>query len=119
MMRRMGAFAALALAGSSGVAAQLFNYDPMQPFDTTCKTLHSPTDVEIKGCGFSGPRGGRLSFILVTPKSVKPPFAGVLFQHGGGQSMTNYLSEALILARVGVVSMIADSAPLSSSSAVT
>jgi len=100
--------AALALAGSTGGAAQLFNYDPKQPFDTTCESLQGRTDVEIKGCGFSGPRGGRLNFILVTPKNMKPPFAGVLFQHGGGQSMTNYLSEALILARVGVVSMIAD-----------
>jgi pimeloyl-ACP methyl ester carboxylesterase len=39
---------------------------------------------------------------------LRPPFAGVIFQHGGGQSMTNYLSEALILARVGVLSVLAD-----------
>jgi len=45
-----------------------------------------------------------LSFILVNPKTAKPPFAGVIFQHGGGKSMWNYLSEALILAQLGVVS---------------
>jgi pimeloyl-ACP methyl ester carboxylesterase len=33
----------------------------------------------------------------------------VIFQHGGGQSMTNYLSEAFIVARAGVVSVIPDS----------
>jgi pimeloyl-ACP methyl ester carboxylesterase len=111
-MRRVVAIAALALAGRTGSGAQLFNYDSKRPFDTTCTALRGRTDVEIKGCGFSGPRGGRLSFFLVTPKNVKPPFAGVLFQHGGGQSMTNYLSEALILARVGVVSMITDAPAL-------
>jgi dienelactone hydrolase len=62
----------------------------------------------VHGCRFTGPRGGTLSFILVNPKTAKPPFAGVIFQHGGGQSMTNYLSEALILAQVGVVSVIPD-----------
>jgi dipeptidyl aminopeptidase/acylaminoacyl peptidase len=41
-------------------------------------------------------------------KAAKPPFPGVIFQHGGGQSMTNYLSEALILARAGVISVIPD-----------
>lgn len=49
-----------------------------------------------------------MNLILVTPKLTKPPYAGVLFQHGGGQWMTNYLSEALILARAGVVSMLTD-----------
>jgi dipeptidyl aminopeptidase/acylaminoacyl peptidase len=41
-------------------------------------------------------------------RRAKPPYPGVIFQHGGGQSMTNYLSEALILARAGVVSIIPD-----------
>src|SRR5579863_8941940 len=99
--------AALLLAAIPG-AAQLFDYDAKQPFDTSCETLTARPEAEIKGCGFTAPRGGKLNFILVTPKTAKPPFAGVLFQHGGGQSMTNYLSEALILARAGVVSMIAD-----------
>lgn len=107
-MQRMVVVAALALAGSTGSAAQLFNYDTRQPFDTACESSNRRSDVEIKSCGFSGPRGGRLSFMLVTPMNRKPPFAGVLFQHGGGQSMTSYLPEALILARLGVVSIIAD-----------
>jgi hypothetical protein len=98
-MLRMVAVATWVLAGSSGHAGQLFNYDAKQPFDTACESLDSRTDADIKGCGFTGPRGGKLNFILVTPKNVNPPFGGVLFQHGGGQSMSNYLSEALILSR--------------------
>src|SRR5882724_11611200 len=85
-----------------------FDYDNKQPFDTTCETLTARKDAEIRGCGFTGPRSGRVNFIQVSPKGLKPPFAGAIFQHGGGQSMTNYLSEALVLARVGVVSIISD-----------
>src|ERR1022692_4567760 len=81
-------------------------YDAKQPFDTTCEPIASRTDAEIQGCGFTGPRGGRVNFILVKPRRAKPPYPGVIFQHGGGQSMTNYLSEALILARAGVISII-------------
>src|ERR1039458_3636962 len=83
-----------------------FQYDAKQPFDTTCEPIASRTDPEIQGCGFTGPRGGRVNFILVKPRRAKPPYPGVIFQHGGGQSMTNYLSEALILARAGVISII-------------
>src|ERR1039457_4126130 len=81
-------------------------YDAKQPFDTTCEPIASRTDAEIQECGFTGPRGGRVNFILVKPRRAKPPYPGVIFQHGGGQSMTNYLSEALILARAGVISII-------------
>ena len=98
---------AAALLGSVELAAQ-FDYDVRQPFDTTCEPVGARTDAMIEGCGFTGPKGGRLNFIKVSPKNAKPPFAGVIFQHGGGQSMTNYLSEAFILARVGVVSIVAD-----------
>ena len=85
-----------------------FDYDRTKPFGLECETLSSRTEAEIKGCGFPGPTGGKVNLVLVTPKVAKPPFAGVVFQHGGGQSMTNYISEALILAQVGVVSMIPD-----------
>lgn len=85
-----------------------FDYDRKQAFDTTCEALHPRPDAEIRGCGFTGPGGGRVNFIQVSPRGRKPPYAGVVFQHGGGQSMTNYLSEAFILARVGVVSVLAD-----------
>lgn len=98
----------LALAASSCGVAQLFDYDAKQVFDTKCKAAAERADAEIEECGFTGPRGGELPFLMVIPKTEKPPYAAVLFQHGGGQEMKNYVSEALILARVGVVSMIAD-----------
>jgi len=101
--------AGLLLAGTALFAQ--FQYDTKQPFDTTCEPIAKRTDADVRGCGFSGPRGGRVNFILVKPHGSmpgKPPFPGVIFQHGGGQSMTNYLSEALILAQAGVISIIPD-----------
>lgn len=102
-------FAALSLwfAMPRDLSAQ-FEYDSAQPFDVTCEQLTPRVDASVRGCRFTGPRGGVLSFILVTPTATKPPYAGVIFQHGGGQSMFDYLSEALVLARVGVVSIIPD-----------
>lgn len=98
---------AAALLSSIELPAQ-FEYNGKQPFDTACEPVGARTDAMMEGCGFTGPKGGRLNFIKVSPKNGKPPFAGVIFQHGGGQSMTNYLSEGFILARAGVVSILAD-----------
>ncbi len=76
-----------------------------------CEEIAQRPDAYVRGCGFAGPHGGQVNLVLVTPKIVKPPFAGILFQHGGGQSMTSYLSEALVLARAGAVSMLTDAPP--------
>jgi len=46
-----------------------FQYDAKQPFDTTCEPIATRTDADVRGCGFSGPRGGRVSFILVKPRN--------------------------------------------------
>ena len=73
------------------------------PIDLKCEPVGKRSDADLRGCGFTGPRGGNVNLVIVAPKLVKPPFAGVVFQHGGGQTRTNYLSEAIVLARAGVV----------------
>jgi len=86
-----------------------FDYDRTKPFDTKREELSKRPTATLYGDSFAGPKGGRVNFVLVVPApSIKPPYAGVIFQHGGGQSMTNYVSEALILAEAGVVSIIPD-----------
>src|SRR4051794_532364 len=89
----------------------LFEYDRAKLPKLECEEIAQRTDAYVRGCSFTGPHGGQVNLILVTPKIAKPPYAGILFQHGGGQSMTNYLSEALILARAGAVSMLTDAPP--------
>jgi len=89
-----------------------FDYDRTQRFDTQRQELSKRPTATLWGDSFAGPNGGRVNFVLVIPAPpVKPPYAGVIFQHGGGQSMTNYVSEALILAEAGVVSIIPDAPP--------
>lgn len=95
-----------------------FDYDRTKLPELSCEDLAQRPDAFVRGCGFPAPSGGELTLILVSPKIAKPPYAGVIFQHGGGQSMTNYISEALILARAGVVSILAD-APARGSGALT
>lgn len=93
------------------VGAQ-FDYDRTEPFDTQREKLASRPTAHVWGASFAGPKGGRVNYVLVEPlpqgKPAQTRRAGVIFQHGGGQSMTNYLSEALILAELGVVSIIPD-----------
>src|SRR4051812_26929698 len=85
-----------------------FDYDRTQPFDKEREKLAARKTATLWGASFEGPKGGKVNYVLVEPVgAVKPPFAGVIFQHGG-QSMTNYVSEALILAELGVVSIIPD-----------
>jgi pimeloyl-ACP methyl ester carboxylesterase len=89
--------------------ASLFQYDAARLPPLACEAIAKRTDVQMHGCSFAGPRGGRVNLVLVSPpRAVRPPYAAVLFQHGGGQSMSNYVSEAMVLARTGVVSMITD-----------
>jgi pimeloyl-ACP methyl ester carboxylesterase len=79
-----------------------------QSFDTKCEPLHARSDVDQSGCSITGSRAASVNFIYIRPKNATLPLAAVIFQHGGGQSMTNYLSEAFILARAGVISVIPD-----------
>ena len=107
-MPRFCVFGAMALRLAAQPIAGLFDYDRAKTAPLHCEPIVQRMDALVRGCGFAGPHGGQVNLILVTPKSAKPPYAGVLFQHGGGQSMTNYLSEALVLARAGTVSMLTD-----------
>src|SRR5690349_2208684 len=63
--------------------------------------------IEIAGGSFQSPKGGKVNLMVVRPTG-KGPFAGVIFQHGGGQSMVTYVAEAAVLARAGAVSLILD-----------
>ena len=60
----------------------------------------------IHGCSFVDATGSRVDCVLVEPRGAKGKLAGVVFQHGGGQTMMNYISEAAMLADSGVVSLI-------------
>ncbi len=85
----------------------LFDYDHTVPFQYQEETIRKDKDVEVVGAGFQSPKGGKVNMIVVRPTG-KGPFAGIVIQHGGGQSMLTYLAEAEVLARAGAVSLILD-----------
>ena len=83
----------------------LFDYDRSIPFEYQEDLIRKDAQVEIAGAGFQSPRGGKVNMLVVRPIG-KGPLAGIVYQHGGGQSMMTYLVEAKVLARAGAMSLI-------------
>jgi dienelactone hydrolase len=85
----------------------LFDYDHTVPFRYQEEIIRKDARVEISGAGFQSPRGGKVNMLVVRPVG-KGPFAAIIYQHGGGQTMLTYLAEAEVLARAGALSLILD-----------
>jgi dienelactone hydrolase len=64
-------------------------------------------DVTVTELTYTSPLGGPIPALLVRP-SGRGPFPAVLFQHWGQGTKTEFLDEALSLARTGVVSLLVD-----------
>ena len=85
----------------------LFDYDHSVPFRYQEEMIERDAGIDVAGAGFQSPKGGKVNMIVVRPRG-KGPYAGIVWQHGGDQSMLTYLSEARVLARAGAVSLILD-----------
>src|ERR1051326_6809677 len=85
----------------------LFDYDHTVPFQYQEEIIRKDALFEIAGAGFQSPRGGKVNMLVVRPVG-KGPFAAIIYQHGGGQTMLTYLAEAEVLARAGALSLILD-----------
>lgn len=94
----------LLLLCSLPLAAQ-FDYDRSAPLDSRQEPAAEYPAARLWGGSFHS--SGRVNYVLVEPKRPgRHP--GVIFQHGGGQSMFNYIPEAVLLAESGVTSLIVD-----------
>lgn len=91
---------------STGLFAQ-FDYDRRAPLEARQEPLTERKTARVWGGSFAGVGGGRINYVLVEPKT-RGRHAGMLYQHGGGQSMSNYLTETLMLAELGVTSLVVD-----------
>jgi len=83
----------------------LFEYDRSVPFQYQEEVIRKDGRIEVASAKFQSPKGGMAGMMVVRPVG-KGPFAGIVFQHGGGQSMMTYLAEAEVLARAGAISLI-------------
>jgi dienelactone hydrolase len=99
--------AAPALGGS-----EHFAYDPKAPLDAATAGVETRGDVVIQDLSYASPKGGRVPAYLVVPAG-KGPFAAVVWGHwywenSPMKSRRQFLDEAVVLARSGVVSLLTD-----------
>jgi pimeloyl-ACP methyl ester carboxylesterase len=98
---------ALALPMFGQPSRALVEYDSSVPLQYQEELFEKKPGIEIAGAGFQSPKGGKVNMIVVRPAG-SGPYAGIIFQHGGGQSMATYVGEAEVLARMGALSLILD-----------
>jgi dienelactone hydrolase len=110
------ALVALLLAAAAVAATPApeshFAYDAKAPLDVVTKGVENRGDVVIQELAYASPKGGRVPATLVVPAG-KGPFAAVLWGHwywenSPMKSRRQFLDEAVVLARSGVVSLLTD-----------
>lgn len=95
------------LTSTQSDLASVFDYDSKEPLQIQEHAVERVGDVSVADMSYASPRGGRVPAYLVVPPG-KGPFAAVVFMHMGGSDRSEFLSEALILAPLGVVSIMID-----------
>ena len=88
--------------------AALFDYDASQPTGYKETLLKTQDGIVIYDASYDSPKGGRVPCYVVAP-SKKGKYAGIVWQHGGGQDRQWFLPDAIDLARAGAVSILIDS----------
>jgi dienelactone hydrolase len=99
-------------AGQDPADAAHFSYDKHLPLDVREIKVENRDGVEVHDISYSSPKGGRVPAYLVVPPG-HGPFAAVIYAHwcmpGSPQkNRTEFLPEALALARAGAVSLLLD-----------
>ena len=85
----------------------LFDYDSKPALDPQDKVVEDFDGGAIHDVTYASPKGGKVSAYLIVPKG-KGPFAAVLFGHWGNGTRAEFIPEAKLYAKAGVVSLIPD-----------
>src|SRR5215216_1311676 len=88
-------------------SAQLFDYDAHSAIDVIEKSKEVVEGASVYDLSFASPKGGRVTSYLVVPPG-SGPFAAILYVHWGQGDRTEFLSEAVGMAKRGVVSLLID-----------
>lgn len=86
---------------------QLLAYDQKAPLDIQATSVVERNGVKLHDINCASPKGGRITAYLVVPPT-KGPHAGLVYGHWGNGNRTEFLSEAISLARAGAVSVLID-----------
>ena len=88
--------------------SKIFEYNADTAFDFREGTMKTREGVTVYDASFISPKGGRVPCYVVAPVR-KGKYAGIVWQHGGGQNRQWFLPDALELARSGgAVSILLD-----------
>ena len=86
---------------------RVFDYDQNESLDIKEVSVINRNGVRIHDISYASPKSGRVTAYLVVP-AEKGRFAGVVFGHWGLGTRTEFLPEAMLYARTGVVSLLVD-----------
>jgi cephalosporin-C deacetylase-like acetyl esterase len=84
-----------------------FDYDQNASLDVQEVGVVKRKGVRIHDITYVSPKGGRVTAYLVVP-TKQGRFGGIVFGHWGYGTRTEFLPEALLYARAGVVSLLVD-----------
>jgi dienelactone hydrolase len=98
---------ALLLSQSSSDPARLFDYDAGAPMDFRVAGEETVDGVQVQDISYLSARKGRVPGYLIHPGG-DGPFAGIVYMHWGQGDRTEFLSEAVVLAKRGAVSITID-----------
>jgi dienelactone hydrolase len=87
--------------------ASSFAYDQQAPLALTILESRGQDDAVIQDIAYASPRGGKVSAYLIVP-SQQPSRAGLIFGHWGQGNRGEFVDEAIVLARLGFVSLCLD-----------
>src|SRR5215213_4458149 len=102
-----GYVAAAAQTANQAEASRLFDYDASAAVDIKENAVEDRQGVKLHDISYASPKGGRVTAYLVVP-AEKGKFGGAIFLHGSGANRSQFLPEALRIARQGIVSLVLD-----------
>jgi dienelactone hydrolase len=109
--RALGLALALAVTAraSDGIddLRRMYAYDANAPLDAKETLLYERDGVKVYDLSYASPKGGRVTAYRVAPVGAGR-HAGVAFGHWGPGNRTEFLPEATLYARSGVVSVLVD-----------
>ncbi|HEY6408006.1 MAG TPA: hypothetical protein VIY29_11110, partial [Ktedonobacteraceae bacterium] len=81
-----------------------FAYDQQAPFSLEVLADRVQNGAIVRDITYASPRGGKVPAYLIYP-SQQPPQAGLIFGHWGEGNRVEFVDEALVLTRLGFVSL--------------
>ncbi len=99
---------AFLLGQSATDAARVFDYDRAAPVDFRVSSEEVVEGVKVQDVSYLSAKKGRVPGYLIHPVEGDGPFAGVVYMHWGQGDRTEFLSEAVQLAKRGAVSLTID-----------